>query len=148
MDDKRYLERINWNFGNYHKFDKCYCESKTYYCNHDTGCTEDNKFDETDTYKIKYYHSKDVKQKQKNDDRNNYHGKEINTDNSKDSASHLLHRLNPGTQVDIYLAKGGNFFNVYFLYFDEPSNCAYFLQIGTVMPIIIDCKRIEAIRKI
>ncbi|MGE7114087.1 hypothetical protein [Lysinibacillus sp. NPDC047702] len=36
----------------------------------------------------------------------------------------------PGTLVDILLAKGGNFLNVYFLYFDDPSNCPYFLQIG------------------
>jgi len=59
MEDKRYLDRINWNFDNYHKFDKCYCQSKTYYCNHDKGSTEDNEFDEADTYNIKYYNSKD-----------------------------------------------------------------------------------------
>lgn len=148
MEDKRYLERINWNFDNYHKFDKCYCQSKTYYCNHDKGSTEDNEFDEADTYNIKYYNSKDVKQKQKNDNRNKHSGQEINTHNCKDCACHLLQCLDTGTLVDVFLAKGGNFLNVFFLYFDKPTSCAYFLQIGAAaMPIIIDCERIEAIRK-
>ena len=40
MDENRYLTRLDRNLNNYHKFSKCYCDSKNY-------CTDGNKQSES-----------------------------------------------------------------------------------------------------
>lgn len=55
MDGNRYLTRMDGEFNNYHKFSKCYCESKNVYFGHSPSV--DHPIIEEDSYKIKYYNS-------------------------------------------------------------------------------------------
>lgn len=72
MDENRYLTRLDRNLNNYHKFSKCYCESKNYCTGHYYGSDD---MAEEDSYRIKYYNSSQDGKKQleshvKNKDKN------------------------------------------------------------------------------
>lgn len=60
-----------------------------------------------------------------------------------------LRKLEAGTLVDIFLSSGVSFVGVYFISLDECNCCANFLEIaaGFNTPLIIDCRKIDAIRK-
>ncbi|MGE7944513.1 hypothetical protein ACQKNB_20855 [Lysinibacillus xylanilyticus] len=144
MGDNRYLELMDRDFNNYHKFEKCYydpCHSKE----------DDYEAVEDDYDKIKYYNHKDVKQKRKDHDKK--YSQELekqkmkNDNHCKGCICNHLKRLEPGTLVDVFLSNGSSFINLFFLHFDNQSCSVYFLEIGaTAMRLMIDCEKIEAIR--
>ncbi|WP_155592271.1 hypothetical protein [Lysinibacillus cavernae] len=141
MDENRYLTRMNWGFNNYHKFSKCYCESKNYYSGYDDSVDHEV---EEDSYKIKYFNSHQYEKK--------YHDKDqVNNDSKKPCESCVCSHLEcfePGTLVDVYLSNGSQFLSIYFIYLDPQSCCSYFLQIDEkAVPVIIDCQHIDAIRR-
>lgn len=137
MDDNRYLTRINWEFNNYHKFAKCYCESKNYYLGQYDG---NNHLAEEDSYKIKYYNSPQFEKTVQEKGQSKKH--------CENCVCHHLEYFEPGTLVDVFLSDGTRFLRIYFLYFDSQNCCGNFLQIeGNRLPVIIDCRKIEAIRK-
>jgi len=140
MDENRYLTRLNRELNNYHKFSKCYCESKNHYTGH-YFCMEDEK--EEDSYRIKYYNSPQDGKKQSEN-------LEKNKDNKRceGCVCSQLECFDPGTLVDVYLSNGTSFSGIYFIYLESHNCCAYFLQIGdTARPVIIDCQQVNALRK-
>ncbi|GLC88972.1 hypothetical protein [Lysinibacillus piscis] len=117
MESKRYLERSDRVFYNFYKFRKCLCLSPT------------ADYDEPIMKIYNFHHTK-----------------------SKPSANtkanrYFLTRCEPGTAVDIFLANGSSFLNVYFLHIDNKNQCAYFLEIADkAMSIIVDYAKIIAVR--
>ena len=57
-----------------------------------------------------------------------------------------LRRLEVGTVVDVFLSGGLRFLGLTFVSFNARNCCAYFLEAGSTTPLIIDCKKIDAIR--
>ncbi|MFJ7839659.1 hypothetical protein GY31_03260 [Lysinibacillus sphaericus] len=55
-----------------------------------------------------------------------------------------LRKLEVGAVVDVLLA--GTFLRLTFVSFNARNCCAYFLEAGSTSPLIIDCKKIDAIR--
>ena len=139
MGDNLYLERMDRDFNNYHKFEKFY---------YDQYLSKEDNYEvvEDDHYKIKYYNHKDVKQKSK-DYSQELKKKMKNDDHCKGCVCNHLKCVEPGTLVDVFLSNGSSFINIFFLYFDNQSCSAHFLEIGaTAMRLMIDCEKIEAIR--
>ena len=138
MDGNRYLTRMNWEFNNYHKFSKCYCESKNVYLGHSPSV--DHPIIEEDSYKIKYYNSPQFEKKYQKQNQIEQHCKSC-------ICSHL-ECFEPGTLVDVYLSDGSQFLGIYFIYLIPQSCCGYFLQIDDMArPVIMDCQNIDAICK-
>ncbi|MFJ7405317.1 MULTISPECIES: hypothetical protein [unclassified Lysinibacillus] len=54
--------------------------------------------------------------------------------------------LEVGTVVDVFLTGGLSFLGLTFVSFNARNCCAYFLEAGSTTPLIIDCKKIDAIR--
>ncbi|MCM0624128.1 hypothetical protein M5J14_06270 [Lysinibacillus sp. OL1_EC] len=138
MDGNRYLTRMNWEFNNYHKFSKCYCESKNVYFGHSPSV--EHPIIEEDSYKIKYYNSPQFEKKYQKQNQIEKHCQSC-------ICSHL-ECFEPGTLVDVYLSDGSQFLGIYFIYLIPHSCCGYFLQIDDMArPVIMDCQNIDAIRK-
>ena len=57
-----------------------------------------------------------------------------------------LRCLEIGTVVDVFLSGGLSFLGLTFVSFNARNCCAYFLEAGSTTPLIIDCKKIDAIR--
>ncbi|UDK97614.1 hypothetical protein EYB33_15430 [Lysinibacillus sphaericus] len=57
-----------------------------------------------------------------------------------------LRKLEVGAVVDVFLAGGLSFLGLTFVSFNCRNCCAYFLEAGSTSPLIIDCKKIDAIR--
>ncbi|GLC88604.1 hypothetical protein [Lysinibacillus piscis] len=58
-----------------------------------------------------------------------------------------LHQLAVPTVLDLFLSNGSTFLGVTFIGFNNKNCCASFLEAGSTTPLIIDCNKIDAIRK-
>ncbi|MGY4796093.1 hypothetical protein ACVNNN_13915 [Lysinibacillus fusiformis] len=138
MNENRYLTRMNWEFNNYHKFSKCYCESRNFCFDHASGV--DHPIVEEDSYKIKYYNSPQFEK--------TYQKKKQDKEHCQSCVCSHLECFEPGTLVDVYLSNGSQFLGIYFIYLDPQNCCGYFIQFDeTARPVIIDCQKIDALRK-
>ncbi|UZM98376.1 hypothetical protein OL548_27380 [Lysinibacillus sp. MHQ-1] len=61
-----------------------------------------------------------------------------------------LRKLELATTLDIFLSGGISFLGVTFISFDPRNCCAYFLEPGAAAasPLIVDCNKIVAIRRV
>ncbi|MGE7843826.1 hypothetical protein ACQKNX_23970 [Lysinibacillus sp. NPDC093712] len=139
MEDNRYFKHMNWD---YSKFEKKWCCGK-----HDQEHNEKPCCHKYDEWKHKQHHC-DCKEEKHcwKEDRD-----ECQDDHHqcKGCICHLLKRFELGTTVDVYLSGGGSFLGVVFLKLDNRNCCAYFVENGAAFePIIIDCEKIDAIRRI
>ncbi len=140
MDENRYLTRLDRNLNNYHKFSKCYCDSKNYCTGYYYG-TDD--MAEEDSYRIKYYHSSQDGNKQSES-----HVRNKDKKHCEGCICSQLECFDPGTLVDVYLSDGHCFCGIYFIYVDPHSSCAYFLQIDDIArSVMIDCQQVNTISK-
>ncbi|MGE6513550.1 hypothetical protein [Lysinibacillus sphaericus] len=143
-----------------HKHDKCKhkcdkCEHKHDKCWHDHDKCE-HKHDKCwhDHDKCEHKHDKCWHDHDKCDCKKKEHKKDKCDDkfdhNCKGCICNLLKRFEPGTLVDVLLSGGGSFLGVIFVSLDPKNCCAYFLEVGAAAaatPIVIDCQKIDAIRK-
>ena len=140
MDENRYLTRLDRNLNNYHKFSKCYCNSKNYCTGRYYGMDD---VAQEDSYRIKYYNSSQDGKKQLES-----HVRNKEKKHCEGCICSQLECFDPGTLVDVYLSDGHCFCGIYFIYLDPHSCCAYFLQIDDMArPVIIDCQQVNAISK-
>ena len=66
--------------------------------------------------------------------------------NCKSCICDQLKKLEPAALLDLFFA--GRVLRVNFVSLDSKNCCAYFLEAGVPSPLIIDCNKIDAIRKI
>lgn len=129
MEDRRYGTHMNW--------DRCKCEKSSKCCH-----KED-----------KYHCKKEEKCHCSKEDKCHSHKEEQCTNgfanNCRSCICDQLRKLEAGTLVDIFLSGGGSFLGLTFVSFNPQNCCAYFLECGTSnSPLIIDCKKIDALRKL
>ncbi|WP_409369658.1 hypothetical protein [Lysinibacillus sp. 38-6] len=121
MEDNRYCKHMNWNH--------CGCEDekkgfehKENKCHKHDECKKCSCMEEMHWWKEEH---------------------------CKGCICHLLRCLEIGTTVDVYLSSGGSFLRAVFIKLDSRNCCAYFVEPGAAAePIIIDCQKIDAIRRI
>ncbi|MFJ7662487.1 hypothetical protein ACIQXW_08805 [Lysinibacillus sp. NPDC097162] len=139
MEDNRYFKHMNWDYSTFEK--KCCCGK------HDQEHKEKACCHKYDEWKHKQ-HRCDCKEEkhcwkeEKDECKDDHH-------HCKGCICHLLKCFELGTPVDVYLSGGGSFLGVVFLKLDNRNCCAYFVENGAAFePIIIDCEKIDAIRRI
>jgi len=135
MEDNRYCKHMNWNH--------CEGEKKGYY-NVDEYEHKEKKCHKHDDCKHNHCSCKEEKhcwKEGKDEWKDNHH--------CKGCVCHLLKCLEIGTTVDVYLSSGGSFLGAVFIKLDSRNCCAYFVEAGAAAePIIVDCQKIDAIRRI
>ncbi|MFJ5765530.1 hypothetical protein ACIP9C_09200 [Lysinibacillus sp. NPDC093210] len=167
MEDNRYFKHMNWDYSKFEK--KCCCgkhdqEHKEKSCchkhdewkhkQHHCDCKEDKHCWKEEKHCCK--EDKHCWKEEKHCCKEDKHCWKEDRDECKDDhhhckgcICHLLKRFELGTTVDVYLSGGGSFLGVVFLKLDNRNCCAYFVENGAASePIIIDCERIDAIRRI
>jgi len=137
MEDNRYCKHMNWNHcegekkGFEHK-EKCHKHDDCKHKHHHCSCKE-----EKHCWKEEKHCWKEDRDECKED----HH--------CKGCICHLLKCFEIGTTVDVYLSSGGSFLRAVFIKLDRRNCCAYFVEAGAAAePIIIDCQKIDAIRRI
>ncbi len=152
MQDNRYYKHMNWDYSKFEK--KCCCDK------HDQGHKEKPCCHKYNEWKHKEHHcdckeEKSCWKEDRDECKKEKHCWKEEKDECKDDHQckgcicHLLKRFELGTTVDVYLSGGGSFRGVVFLKLDNRNCCAYFVeQAAASEPIIIDCEKIDAIRRI
>ncbi|WP_107951687.1 hypothetical protein [Lysinibacillus parviboronicapiens] len=104
-------------------------------------------------HKDDYYYEEDSYYE---DEKYSYKEEKSDKHRCKGCACDFLKRLEPGTLVDVFLSGGGSFLNLTFINLDPKSCCAYFLDLdctggsaaaAAATPVVIDCQKIDAIRR-
>ena len=154
MKDNRYFKHMNWE---HCQMDTCDKKEDKYYCEFEKKCyyvvdkehKEKSCCHKHDECKCKHkQHKCDCKEEKHccEDKRDEWKDKHHDC---KGCICHLLKRFELGTRVDVYLSGGGRFLDVVFIKLDECNCCAYFVEPGAATePIIIDCQKIDAVRRI
>lgn len=137
MEDNRYCKHMNWNHcegekkGFEHK-ERCHKHDDCKHKHHHCSCKEE---------KHCWKEEKHCWKEDKDECKDKHH--------CKGCICHLLKCFEIGTTVDVYLSSGGSFLRVVFIKLDNRNCCAYFVEAGAAAePIIIDCQKIDAIRRI
>jgi hypothetical protein len=174
MEDNRYFKHMNWDYSKFEK--KCCCgkhnqehkekscchkydewKHKQHHCDRkeEKHCWKEEK-DECKKEKHCWKEEKHCWKEEKDECKKEKHCRKEEKDECKDDhhhckgcICHLLKRFELGTTVDVYLSGGGSFLGVVFLKLDNRNCCAYFVENDAASePIIIDCEKIDAIRRI
>lgn len=150
MKDNRYCKHMNWN---HYKKDTCDKQEDKYYCEVEKKCyhvVEKHDHKEKSCCRKhedwKHNHCTCEEKSCWKDDRDEHKDDQHHCEGC---ICHLLRRFELGTTVDVYLSSGGRFLGVIFLKLDTCNCCAYFVEAGAAnAPIIVDCKKIDALRRI
>ncbi|MFJ7666356.1 hypothetical protein ACIQXI_04570 [Lysinibacillus sp. NPDC097195] len=135
MEDNRYCKHMNWDY---------YEVEMNGYDNVEEYKHNEKKCHKHEDCKQKHPHCSCKKEECWKEDRDTC--KEMHC---KGCICHLLRCFEIGSTVDVYLSSGGSFLGVVFIKLDNRNCCAYFVEAGAAAePIIIDCQKIEAIRRI
>jgi len=116
MEDRRYVTHMNWAPCKCHKVCNCHHKREEHECKEER-C---------------HGHKEEKCHKPMN--------------NCRSCICEQLRRLEVGTVVDVFLSGGLRFLGLTFVSFNARNCCAYFLEAGSTTPLIIDCKKIDAIR--
>ncbi|WP_442598699.1 hydrolase [Neobacillus sp. D3-1R] len=76
------------------------------------------------------------------------YGKKEHENKCKGCICDQLRKLQPGTEVDLFLSNGARIEDVVFVAFNDKNCCAFFTGLENEPPgstLIVDCKRIDAI---
>lgn len=153
MEDKRFMKHMNWYYEMHdRKEDKCCCKDHKDRHDDDKCCRKDDKCrhheDKCCRKDDKKRHEdkccrKDDKKWDKDDKRHDKFD-----DKCKGCVCNLLRKFDPGTTVDIFLTGGVSFLGVTFIALDPRNCCAYFLEAAGTAPLVVDCQKIDAIRRV
>ncbi|WP_107924569.1 hypothetical protein [Lysinibacillus parviboronicapiens] len=137
MEDRRYGTHMNW--------DRCKCQKMSSCCKKEEKC-HCKKEEKCHCKKEEKCHcKKEEKCHSHKEDKcaNRF------ANNCRSCICDQLRKLEAGTLVDIFLSGGGSFLGLTFISFSPQNCCAYFLEAGTTTsPLIIDCKKIDALRRL